>query len=78
MSRAEKIAIVVTPLVAMATLAIGLQVGARSAVHAAILYGAPRAKGASVFAWQPEQNVCSWQFAQLAGAARASARCSLR
>ena len=52
MARAEKIATVVTPLVAMATLAIGLQIGARSAVRAAILYGAPRAKDSPVYAWQ--------------------------
>jgi hypothetical protein len=52
MSRGEKVAMVVTPLVAMATLALGLHVGGPSAMHAAIVYAAPPAAGASVSAWQ--------------------------
>jgi hypothetical protein len=43
---------VVTPLVAIATLAAGMRVGARRTIHAAIVYAAPRAHGESTFAWQ--------------------------
>ncbi len=43
---------VLTPIVAIATLAIGMRVGARRTVHAAIVAGAPRAHGASSYAWQ--------------------------
>jgi hypothetical protein len=43
---------VVTPLVAMATLAVGLRVGARGTIHAAVLRAAPHARGSSVYAWQ--------------------------
>src|SRR5580658_9889994 len=43
---------VVTPLVAIATLAAGMHVGARRTVHAAVVYAAPRARGESAFAWQ--------------------------
>jgi hypothetical protein len=43
---------VVTPLVAIATLAVGMHVGARRTVHAAVVYAAPRARGESAFAWQ--------------------------
>jgi hypothetical protein len=43
---------VATPIVAMVTFAIGLRVGGGSPVHAAIVYAAPRATGASTFAWQ--------------------------
>ncbi len=50
--RGERVAIVLTPLVAMATLAIGMRVGAGRTVHAAIVSGAPRARGATSFAWQ--------------------------
>lgn len=48
----HRAAIVLTPLLALATLAVGMQVGAKRRVHAAILYGAPRAHGASTLAWQ--------------------------
>ncbi len=48
----HRVAMVVTPIVAIATLAAGMRVGARRAVHAAIVYGAPRARGESAFAWQ--------------------------
>ncbi len=48
----HRIAIVVTPLLAIATLAVGMRVGASHAVHAAVVYGAPHARGARAFAWQ--------------------------
>jgi len=43
---------VVTPLVAMATIAVGLHVGARLTIHAAVLRVAPHARGSSTYAWQ--------------------------
>jgi hypothetical protein len=52
MSRLERTAIVVTPLVAMATLALGLKIGASRAVRAAVMYGAPPAGGRAGLAWQ--------------------------
>jgi hypothetical protein len=52
MGRAQTIAMVATPLVAMATLAVGLRIGAGNAVHAALVYGAPPARGSTVRAWQ--------------------------
>ena len=52
MARAHTIAMVVTPLVAMATLAVGLRIGAGNAVHAALVYGAPPARGSTMRAWQ--------------------------
>ncbi len=48
----QRVAIVVTPILALATLAVGMRVGARREVHAAALYGAPRARGETAFAWQ--------------------------
>jgi hypothetical protein len=51
-SAARRIAIVVTPVVAIATMALGLRVGARSTIHAAVVRGAPKARGATAFAWQ--------------------------
>jgi hypothetical protein len=48
----QRAAIVLTPALAIATLAVGMRVGARRPVHAAIVYGAPRARGATAFAWQ--------------------------
>jgi hypothetical protein len=45
-------ALVVTPILAIATLAVGMRIGAKRTVHAAVVYGAPRAHGASAFAWQ--------------------------
>jgi hypothetical protein len=50
--RGDRVAIVLTPILALATLAVGMRVGARRRVHAAIVYAAPRAHGASAFAWQ--------------------------
>jgi hypothetical protein len=51
-SRARSIAIAVTPLVAMATLAAGLRVGAPDSTRAAIVLAAPAAHGSNVLAWQ--------------------------
>ena len=52
MPNGHRIAIVLTPILALATLAVGMRVGARRATHAAIVYGAPAAEGASTRAWQ--------------------------
>ncbi|HEY2516174.1 MAG TPA: hypothetical protein VGI39_35125 [Polyangiaceae bacterium] len=52
MKSLHRLAIVGTPVVAIATVAIGLRVGAHDPVHAAIVYAAPRARGASALAWQ--------------------------
>ncbi len=41
-----------TPVVAMATVGLGLQIGARRAVRSVLVYGAPLARGASSTAWQ--------------------------
>src|SRR4051812_39307840 len=43
---------VVTPVVAIATVALGLRVGARRTIHAALVYGAPRAHEGGALAWQ--------------------------
>ncbi len=47
-----KVALVVTPVLAIATLAVGMVVGAKRTVHATIVYGAPPARGSSALAWQ--------------------------
>jgi hypothetical protein len=47
-----KFAIVVTPLAAIVTLAIGLRVGASGGSRAAIVSGAPLARGSHTLAWQ--------------------------
>jgi hypothetical protein len=47
-----RVAMVVTPLVAMATIAVGLHVGGRWTIHAAVLRAAPHARGSSTYAWQ--------------------------
>ncbi len=52
MARAHTIAMVATPMVAIATLALGLTIGAPSAVRAAIVYGAPAARGGTARVWQ--------------------------
>jgi hypothetical protein len=52
MSRWEGEAIVLTPLVAVATLALGLRVGASPAVQAAVVYGARPAADDRGLAWQ--------------------------
>ncbi len=51
-SRAEKLLVVLTPAVAMTAVAIGLRLGARGALRAAVVYGAPAAVGAPRLAWQ--------------------------
>jgi len=52
MSRLERGAIVVVPLVAVVTLAAGLRIGASPAVRAAVLYGAPPSADRTGLAWQ--------------------------
>jgi hypothetical protein len=52
MARAEAVAIVLTPLVALATFAVGLRVGASKTVDAATIFGAPPAAGREGLAWQ--------------------------
>lgn len=52
MSPLRRVALFAIPIVAFVTLAIGLRIGARSAVRAAIVYGAPPAAAASGLAWQ--------------------------
>ena len=52
MPPARTIALFAIPLVSFATLAIGLRIGARSAVRAAIVYGAPPSAAATGLAWQ--------------------------
>lgn len=48
----ERFAIVVTPVLAMATFAVGLRVGAVGARYAALVYGAPPAATRAGLAWQ--------------------------
>jgi hypothetical protein len=52
MPRAETLAIVLTPVAAMATFALGLRVGAENVMRAAIVYGAPPSAGREGLAWQ--------------------------
>lgn len=52
MNALHRVAIVGTPVVAIATVAVGLRVGAHDPVHAAIVYAAPRARAASALVWQ--------------------------
>jgi hypothetical protein len=52
MTRFRTFVLVVTPLVAVLVLVLGLRVGAKGAVRAATVYGAPPAKGSTVVAWQ--------------------------
>jgi len=52
MPRAETLAIVLTPLVAMATFALGLRVGAAGTVQAAVVYAALPSAGRPGLAWQ--------------------------
>jgi hypothetical protein len=51
-SRGERALLVLTPAVAMTAVAIGLRLGARAAVRAAIVYGAPAAAADRGLAWQ--------------------------
>jgi len=52
MSRWERAAIVLTPLAAVFTMAVGLRIGASPAVHAAVVYGAPPSAEHAGLAWQ--------------------------
>jgi hypothetical protein len=52
MPRSETLAIVLTPVVAMATFALGLRVGAARPARAAIVYAAPPSMGRHGLAWQ--------------------------
>jgi len=51
-SRAERLLALLTPAVAMTAVAVGLRLGARGELRAAVVYGAPAATGASWLAWQ--------------------------
>ncbi len=48
----QRFAIVVTPILAIATIAVGLHVGGRWTIHAAVVRAAPHARGSSTYAWQ--------------------------
>jgi hypothetical protein len=48
----ERWLVIGTPAVAMATVGLGLQIGARRGVRAALVYGAPQARAGLVSAWQ--------------------------
>jgi hypothetical protein len=50
--RAERLLLVLTPAVAMATVAVGLRLGARGDLRAAIVRAAPAAAGGTGLAWQ--------------------------
>src|SRR5580692_4359084 len=52
MSRWERGAIVLTPLAAVFTMAVGLRIGASPAVRAAVVYGAPPSADHAGLAWQ--------------------------
>jgi hypothetical protein len=52
MSRWERGAIVLTPLAAVATMAVGLRLGASPSVRAAVVYGAPPSRDHAGLAWQ--------------------------
>lgn len=51
-ARFERALMAATPMVAMATVALGLRVGAGSTVRAAIVYGAPASGAGTGLAWQ--------------------------
>jgi hypothetical protein len=51
-SKGERLLLVLTPAVAMAAVAVGLRVGARSELRAAVVYGTPAAAGKQALAWQ--------------------------
>jgi hypothetical protein len=50
--RAERLLLVLTPAVAMATVAVGLRLGARGDLRAAVVRAAPAADGGNGLAWQ--------------------------
>ena len=51
-SRAERFLLVLTPAVAMTAVAVGLRLGSRGGLRAAVVYAAPMAAGARELAWQ--------------------------
>jgi hypothetical protein len=51
-SRAERLLLALTPAVAMATVALGMRIGAGEKVRAAMVYGAPDARAGTGQAWQ--------------------------
>jgi hypothetical protein len=51
-SRAERLLLLLAPAAAVATVALGLRVGAGSAVRAAVVYGAPASAAGTGLAWQ--------------------------
>jgi hypothetical protein len=51
-SRLERVLLLATPMVAMATVALGLRIGAGSTVRAAVVYGAPASDAGTGLAWQ--------------------------
>ncbi|MGD0525613.1 MAG: hypothetical protein ABSE49_10735 [Polyangiaceae bacterium] len=51
-ARGERRLMLATPMVAMATVALGLRIGAGNAVRAAVVYGAPASAAGTGLAWQ--------------------------
>ena len=51
-SRVERLLLVLTPAVAMTAVAVGLRLGARDEMRAALVYGAPPASRTAALAWQ--------------------------
>ncbi|HEY5241410.1 MAG TPA: hypothetical protein VIJ22_08095, partial [Polyangiaceae bacterium] len=51
-SRLERWLLLATPMAAMATVALGLRLGAGNAVRAAVVYGAPASGAGTGLAWQ--------------------------
>jgi hypothetical protein len=52
MSRAERLLVVLAPAAAVAAVALGLRIGAGSAVRAAVVYGTPASGAGTGLAWQ--------------------------
>jgi hypothetical protein len=52
LARVERLLLVLTPAVAMAAVAVGLRLGARDGLRAAVVYGSPAAAAARDLAWQ--------------------------
>jgi hypothetical protein len=51
-ARGERLLLVLTPAIAMTAVAVGLRLGARGGLRAAVVYGAPPARQARQLAWQ--------------------------
>ncbi|HEY3816749.1 MAG TPA: hypothetical protein VGL81_06240 [Polyangiaceae bacterium] len=51
-ARVERLLLLATPMAAMATVALGLRIGAGNAVRAAVVYGAPASGAGTGLAWQ--------------------------